>query len=126
MIAYGQWLMACPYVKASHRPWAISHSTTSEIRNNRVNKQIKPNNTMKKQLLTIAIVLGLGLTTSFAQGGLFQRGDVPTEEQGNRDGGPGLPGHGASGHQDAPLGSGIAVLAALGGAYLIGKRRKQN
>ncbi len=38
---------------------------------------------MKKQLLTIAIVLGLGLTTSFAQGGLFQRGDVPTEEQGN-------------------------------------------
>lgn len=80
---------------------------------------------MKKLIMTIAIVLGLGLTTSFAQGGLFQRGDVPTEEQGNRDGGPGLPGHGASGHQDAPLGSGIAVLAALGGAYLVAKKRRE-
>ena len=81
---------------------------------------------MIKHLLTLAIVLGLGLATSFARGGLLQPRDLPTEEQGNRDGGPGLPGHGASGHQDAPLGSGIAVLAALGGAYLIGKRRKQN
>lgn len=80
---------------------------------------------MKKQLLTIAIVLGLGLTTSFAQGGLFQRGEVPAEEQGNRGGGPGLPGHGSEGHQDAPLGSGIAVLVGLGGAYLIGKRRRE-
>ena len=80
---------------------------------------------MKKLSLTIAIVVGLGLTTSFAQGGLFQRGESPAEEQGNRGGGPGLPGHGLEEHQDAPLGSGIVVLTALGGAYLIGKRRKQ-
>ena len=80
---------------------------------------------MKQLIMTIAIVLGLGLTTSFAQGGLFQRGEVPTEEQGNRGGGPGLPGHGSEGHQDAPLGSGIAVLLGLGGAYLIGKRRRK-
>ena len=80
---------------------------------------------MKKLIMTIAIVLGLGLTTSFAQGGLFQRGGEPTEEQGNRGGGPGLPGHGSEGHQDAPLGSGIAVLLGLGGAYLIGKRRRK-
>ena len=81
---------------------------------------------MKKLALTIVIVLGLSMV-SFAQGGgLFQRGNAPTEEQGNRGGGPGLPGHGSEGHQDAPLGSGIAVLAALGGAYLVAKKRKED
>ena len=39
---------------------------------------------------------------------------------------PGLPGHDESGNQDAPLGTGIAVLTALGAAYLIGKRRKED
>ena len=82
-------------------------------------------NTMKKILIITAFVLGLSMA-SFAQGGLFQRGDAPTEEQGNRSGGPGLPGHGSEGHQDAPLGSGIAVLAALGGAYLVAKKRKED
>lgn len=33
--------------------------------------------------------------------------------------------HGLDGDQDGPLGSGIAVLAALGGAYLLRKRRKE-
>ena len=82
---------------------------------------------MKKLILTLAIVLGLGMTT-FAQGGLFQRGDSP-EKSGNRDANaPMLPTeHGAStsADADAPLGTGIAVLAVLGGAYLVGKRRKE-
>ena len=82
---------------------------------------------MKKTFLTIAIILGLGLT-SFADpngGGLFQRG-ASTEEMNNRETGiltPGLPGHGQTGNQDAPLGAGIAVLTAFGAAYLIGKKR---
>ncbi len=88
---------------------------------------------MKKLALTIAIVLGLGLTI-FAdpnEGGLFKRGIVPDEEYYNmgmnRDGNaPLLPNHGMTDNQDAPLGTGITVLVALGGAYLIGKRRKQN
>ena len=86
---------------------------------------------MKKLALTIAIVLGLGLTT-FADpngGGLFKRGaDINDEysEMGmNRDLTPMLPSHGETGNQDAPIGTGIAVLAALGGAYLVAKKRRE-
>ena len=87
---------------------------------------------MKKLALTIAIVLGLSMTTFAAPngGGLFQRGDTPEKEgvYGNREGGllsPGLPNHGETGDQNAPLGTGIAVLAALGGAYLVAKKRRE-
>ena len=85
---------------------------------------------MKKLALTIAIVLGLGLTT-FADpstGGLFQKGSTPDYERGNRTTDPAtpmLPIHGLNENQDAtPLGSGIAVLLGLGAAYLVGKKRK--
>ena len=85
---------------------------------------------MKKTLLTIAIVLGLGLT-SFADpygGGLFQRG--AEREENNiwfREGGmPIMPTeHGLSGNQNAPVGSGIVLLTALGAAYLVGKKRRE-
>ena len=87
---------------------------------------------MKKLALTIAIVLGLSMTT-FADpngGGLFQRGNTP-EQYGNRVEGdidmPMLPTPGESENQGAttPLGTGIAVLAALGGAYLVAKKRRE-
>ena len=80
---------------------------------------------MKKLALTIAIVLGLSMTTFAEGGGLFQRGG---EAEGGmyRDITPGLPGsHGETGNQDAPLGTGIAVLTALGAAYLVGKKRNE-
>ncbi len=88
---------------------------------------------MKKLALTIAIVLGLSMTTFADGGGLFQRGKTAGEESGymngNRNGGgPALPpGHGLPGNQDGdtPLGAGIAVLAVLGGAYLVGKKRRE-
>ena len=79
---------------------------------------------MKKLVLTIAIVLGLSLS-SFAEygGGLFKRG-VTDEEfygaSGYREEGlltPKLPGHNLDGDQD--------VLAALGGAYLVAKKRRE-
>ena len=87
---------------------------------------------MKKLALTLAVVLGLGLTT-FANnndGGLFQRGaSEPTSGiYGTRDGvfGPNMPGHGGEGDADAPLGSGVAVLLGLGAAYMVAKKRKED
>ena len=85
---------------------------------------------MKKIILTFAIVLGLGLTTFADNGGLFNRGaentsSEPTTYGSTRSGFPSLPGHGQTGNQPAPLGSGIALLTVLGGAYLVGKRRRE-
>ena len=94
---------------------------------------------MKKLALTIAIILGITMTT-FADGGLFNRGNNARYGQASgytyfnakapvdRDGimTPGLPGsHGLDGNQPAPLGSGIAMLVGLGAAYLVGKKRRE-
>ena len=90
---------------------------------------------MKKQIITIAIVLGLSMT-SFAQGGLFHRGanadGTPAEvsltgdgTKGNRSGEPMLPIHEQQGSQPAPLGSGIVLLTALGAGYLMSKKRRE-
>ena len=82
---------------------------------------------MKKLALTIAIVLGLSMTTFAEGGGLFQRGSEAENGYygGTRGFGPGTPGHGEEGDQPAPLGTGIAVLTALGAAYLVGKKRNE-
>jgi hypothetical protein len=80
---------------------------------------------MKKTIMTLAIVLGLGMA-SFAQGGgLLQRGAID-ESTINREDTPGLPGHGSTGNQDTPLGSGIVALMGLGTAYLVGKKRNED
>ena len=85
---------------------------------------------MKKLALTLAVVLGLSMTTFAEGGGLFQRGGEPEgNEMYTRGGGfPGTPGHGESTNQDGnetPLGTGIVVLTALGAAYLVGKKRNE-
>ena len=86
---------------------------------------------MKKLALTIAIVLGLSMTT-FAEngGGLFQRGTAePTEGTfGDRSSFISLPGsHGSGENADAnvPLGSGVVALLGLGAAYLVSKKRSE-
>ena len=92
---------------------------------------------MKKLILTSAIILGISLTT-FADGGLFNRGNNAKNGQASgyiyfnaKDTGSGdvampiLPPHGSDGNVDAPLGSGIAVLMGLGAAYLVGKKRNE-
>ena len=90
---------------------------------------------MKKLALTTAIVLGLAMT-SFAQGGgMFHRADNAKnggdgyalyEDKGDLKGGfPGVPGHGETGDVDAPLGSGIVLLASLGAAYMVAKKRRE-
>ena len=88
---------------------------------------------MKKLTLTIAIVLGMTMTTFADGGGLFQRGAMPEQETGifgsrtTNGSMPSLPLHNEQGDQDAdaPLGTGIALLAVLGGAYLVGKKRRE-
>ena len=82
---------------------------------------------MKKTIMTIAIVLGLGMA-SFANpgGGLFQRGaSVETKAGGDDPAFPALPGHNSNTNANAPLGTGIVVLLGLGAAYLIGKKRNE-
>ena len=86
---------------------------------------------MKKLALTIAVVLGLGLTTlANNDGGLFQRGASESTYglYGDRGGMlPGIPDHDQTGNQDAtPLGSGVAVLLGLGAAYMVAKKRKED
>ena len=84
---------------------------------------------MKKLVMTVAIVLGLCMT-SFADpngGGLFQRG-ATNDEGGFRETVlPSLPNHDAEGNQDgnSPLGSGVVVLLGLGAAYLVGKKHNE-
>ena len=93
---------------------------------------------MKKLALTIAILLGITMT-SFADGGLFHRGNNAkngfsgytyfnaTEYDNREDGGintPMLPAHGENTNQPAPVGSGIVVLMGLGAAYMVAKKRK--
>ena len=88
---------------------------------------------MKKLIMTSAIVLALSFTT-FAQGGsMFHRensgenGTSLYESKGgfNKGFGPNLPGHGETGDVDAPLGSGIVLLAGLGAAYMVAKKRRE-
>ena len=88
---------------------------------------------MKKLALTMAIVLGMGVASYAEGGGLFGQGqsvdnssNSPTTiMSGSRIGGtPAIPGHGHETNQPAPLGSGIVLLAGLGAAYAVSKKRK--
>ena len=92
---------------------------------------------MKKLIMTIAILLGLTMT-SFADGGLFNRGYNAKSGQANgyiyfnakntaseEVATPMLPPHGSDDNEPAPLGSGIALLTALGAGYVVAKRRKE-
>ena len=95
---------------------------------------------MKKLTLTIAIILGMTMTTFAEGGGLFNRGnnarngasgysyfstdglsDIRTEDPFN----PLLPAHGLEDNQDAPLGSGIVALMSLGAAYMVAKKHRE-
>ena len=87
---------------------------------------------MKRLVLTIAVVLGLSMTTFAQGGGLFQRGTQSEQTEGFMNRGdsknPFLPIHGSETDDDAdqaPLGSGIAVLLGLGAAYAWSKNRKK-
>ena len=87
---------------------------------------------MKKLILSIAIILGLGMASFAEGGGLFGHGQSAAEDNTtstyNREGEglfPSLPvNHNMEGNQPAPVGSGIAVLVGLGAAYAFAKKRE--
>ena len=91
---------------------------------------------MKRLVLSIAIVLAMSVGAYAQRGsGMFQYGMVSDEEfygagnwrtdDPNGPLMPNLPNHGESNNGDAPLGTGIALLSVLGGAYLVGKKRRE-
>ena len=87
-------------------------------------------NKNNKTLKTIVFSLGLAAMTLTANnlnaqndGGLFGRGMTPDNaESNNRDGGIGL--GGAQSENLTPVGSGIAILTAIGAGYALLKRKE--
>ena len=93
---------------------------------------------MKKTIITLTLILGITMS-SFADGGLFNRGNNSRNGQSSgyiyfnaknsltRDEGdtPLLPPHGSDQNEPAPLGSGIVLLTALGAGYVAAKKRRE-
>lgn len=84
---------------------------------------------MKKLILTIAVVLAVGIGSASAQRSLLGKSDA--EQRGYRENEnittPKLVAqHNLTGNQEAPLGSGVAVLLGLGAAYMVAKKRKED
>lgn len=76
---------------------------------------------MKKAFVILSLVLGL-CAGGYAQ--LFNRNG---EALNNREGDPATPGvpiHGQTGNQNAPLGSGALLLIGFGAAYALSKKKK--
>ena len=93
--------------------------------------KIKNQHTLKKTIITLAIIFGLGLG-AFAQGGLFQYGAVSDEEyygagySRGQDNPLILPGHGETENAPAaPLGGGALLLIGFGAAYALKKRNRE-
>ena len=86
---------------------------------------------MKKIILALAIVLTVGLTANAQRGGRdsFFNDWNDVSNGLDRDGGivmPGLPGsHGLDDDINAPLGSGLIILTALGAGYAVARRKRE-
>ena len=81
---------------------------------------------MKKIVFALAIVLTMGLTANAQRDGFFNDWD----DYGNgldrtEIDMPALPTHGLDQNQNAPLGSGLLVLTALGAGYAMLKKREE-
>ena len=86
---------------------------------------------MKKLLLALALVMALGLGANAQRDSYFNDWDdvgngldkIEFDYGGMRD--PGFPGGHGGGDTPAPLGTGIAVLTALGAGYAMLKKREE-
>ena len=81
---------------------------------------------MKRIVLSIALVLTLGLSVNAQSDGFFKSTYQDANEEARTGTGralPGVPGFGDE-DVDAPLGSGLLLLAGMGAAYALRRRRK--
>ena len=79
---------------------------------------------MKKILFAIAFVMMVVIAN--AQSDSFFKSDNSNAGNGNRDDfGMALPSHGATDDQQAPLGSGMLILTAMGAGYAIARRKRE-
>ncbi|MCQ2309272.1 MAG: hypothetical protein MJZ78_04755 [Bacteroidales bacterium] len=79
---------------------------------------------MKKTLLTIAITLGLAFGASAQSDGFFGSYSMGDGSRNENQDLPTLPQGGQTGNQDAPLGTGLLILTALGAGYAVAKKRE--
>ena len=83
---------------------------------------------MKKILLVLAIVFTMcfGVKAQHGNSDAFFNNRESDNRTGEENAFMGLPSdHGLTGDSYAPLGSGLLILSALGGGYLIAKKRKK-
>lgn len=88
---------------------------------------------MKRFIITLSFIVALGISAN-AQGyqyqdsksdGFFSSSTTSGNEYRFGDGlFPALPGQGINDDQPAPIGSGLLLLAGMGAAYALRKRRK--
>ena len=71
---------------------------------------------MKKIILTIAIVLGIGFGASAQSDAFFTQNFSEYREAADTET-PRLPGHALITNQDAPVGTGLLLLAGMGLGY---------
>lgn len=85
---------------------------------------------MKRIVLSIALVLTLGLSVNAQSDGFFKSTYQDANEEartGTVRATPGLPGYGGNEDKpadDAPLGSGLLLLAGMGAAYALRRKNK--
>ena len=82
---------------------------------------------MKRIVLSIALVLTLGLSVNAQSDGFFKSTYQDANEEARTGTGralPGVPGFGGEEDKPAPLGSGLLLLAGMGAAYALRRRRK--
>lgn len=82
---------------------------------------------MKRIVLSIALVLTLGLSVNAQSDGFFKSTYQDANEEARTGTGralPGVPGFGGDEDVDAPLGSGLLLLAGMGAAYALRRKNK--
>jgi hypothetical protein len=86
---------------------------------------------MKKRIVSVMAILALVLGTTISANAQIFLDDEDMNRRGNGDGnmdiGNIIPQHGVDWDQAnyTPMGEGILLLSVLGGAYLLGKKRKE-